>query len=73
VPPPDGDPEPPPEQLKIGTLVRTVMIARYHKAYAQLRSTLTKAGAIVVRVEDDDPVQLILDRLDRLRGVRVRR
>ncbi len=73
VPPPDGEPEEPPQQLKIGTLVRTVMIARYHKAYAQLRATLTRAGALVVRVEDGDPVQLILDRLDRLRGVRVRK
>lgn len=73
VPPPDGEAEESPQQLKIGTLVRSVMIARYHKAYAQLRSSLTRAGALVVRVEDGDPVQLILDRLDRLRGVRVRR
>jgi hypothetical protein len=31
------------------------------------------AGATVVRVDADEPVKLVLDRLDRIRGVRVRR
>jgi hypothetical protein len=50
-----------------------VLTARYQKGYAAVRSALAKSGAVVVRVEDGDPVQLVLDRLDRLRGTRVRR
>ncbi len=43
------------------------------RAYDDLRRTLTEAGAVVVRATDGDPVRLVLDRLDRLRGVRSRR
>ncbi len=59
--------------LRIGGLVKSVLAARYHRGFAELRSSLAKAGATVVRVEDGDPVRLVLDRLDRLRGTRVRR
>lgn len=59
--------------LKIGGLVRSVLVSRYHRRFAEVRSALAKAGATVVRVEDGDPVRLVLDRLDRLRGTRTRR
>src|SRR5205085_10817533 len=81
VPPPDdaqtraghsavSEPRP---AVRIGSLVKSVLTARYQKGYAAVRSALAKSGAIVVRVEDGDPVRLVLDRLDRLRGTRVRR
>ena len=59
--------------FRIGTLVKSVLIARYQRGYAAVRSALAKSGATVVRVEDGDPVLLVLDRLDRLRGARLRR
>jgi hypothetical protein len=59
--------------LKIGGLVKSVLVSRYHRGFAELRTALAKAGATVVRVEDGDPVRLVLDRLDRLRGTRTRR
>ena len=67
-----GSAEPKPG-FRIGTLVKSVLAARYQKGYAAVRAALAKSGATVVRVEDGDPVQLVLDRLDRLRGSRVRR
>ena len=59
--------------LKIGGLVKSVLVSRYHREFAEVRSALAKAGATVVRIEDGDPVRLVLDRLDRLRGTRTRR
>jgi len=59
--------------FRIGTLVKSVLSTRYQKGYAAVRAALAKSGATVVRVEDGDPVQLVLDRLDRLRGARLRR
>jgi hypothetical protein len=38
-----------------------------------MRKALTGVGATVMRVSDGDPVRLVLDRLDRLRGMRSRR
>lgn len=59
--------------FRIGNLVRSVLVSRYHRGYAAMRATFTRAGATVVRLEDGDPVAVVLDRLDRARGVRVRR
>jgi uncharacterized protein (DUF58 family) len=59
--------------LRIGGLVKSVLVNRYHRAYAELRTSLARAGAVVVRVEDGDPVRLVLEQLDRVRGVRTRR
>jgi hypothetical protein len=59
--------------LKLGNLVKSVLTSRYRRGFAEVRSALAKAGATVVRVEDGDPVQLVLERLDRLRGARNRR
>jgi len=68
---PSLEPEKP--GVKLGSLVRSVLVARQQRGFKAVRSALAKSGASVVRFEDGDPVQLVLDRLDRIRGVRVRR
>jgi hypothetical protein len=73
VPPPDDAPARPKGGTRIGGVVKSVLVSRHHRGFAHVRSALAKAGATVVRVEEDDPVQLVLERLDRLRGARVRR
>ena len=44
-------------------------IAGYHRAFFKLRRDFGKLGVAVVRADHDEPVQMVLDRLDRLRGV----
>ncbi len=61
------------DDAKIATVVQSVLIARYHRNFAALRSALAKSGATVVRVDSGDPVRLVLERLDQLRGARIRR
>ena len=58
--------------LSLETVVRTALVRRHHRKYADLKAALAKSGVRVVRVGDGDPVRLVLDRLDRLRGTRVR-
>ncbi|MBA4189970.1 MAG: hypothetical protein C0467_18450 [Planctomycetaceae bacterium] len=53
--------------------VRDRLTKQYHESFKTLRRELGKSGATVMRVNDGDPVQLVLDRLDRLRGLRSRR
>ncbi len=53
--------------------VRDRLTRQYHESFRSLRRELGRAGATVMRVNDGDPVQLVLDRLDRLRGLRSRR
>jgi uncharacterized protein (DUF58 family) len=60
-------------RVKLADMLRSVLVGRFHKGFAELRTTLTRAGASVVRLGADDPIPVVLDRLDRLRGVRVRR
>jgi uncharacterized protein (DUF58 family) len=55
------------------TVVQASLARQYHESYRKLRRALGKVGATVVRVNEGDPVQLVLDRLDRLRGMRSRR
>jgi hypothetical protein len=54
-------------------LVRQSLTKQYHESFKALRRELSKVGATVMRVNDGDPVQLVLDRLDRVRGLRTRR
>ena len=58
--------------LTLGAVVRAAVVRQHHRRYAALRAALAAAGASVVRVGDGDSVRLVLDRLDRLRGSRVR-
>jgi uncharacterized protein (DUF58 family) len=61
------------EPLKLGTLVKQVLIRRTHEQYQHARQHLVQAGATVMLLDATDSVQLVLDRLDRLRTARVRR
>ena len=45
----------------------------YHKAYFKIRREFGRLGVLVVRADQEEPVQMVLDRLDRLRGVGRRR
>jgi len=53
--------------------VRQRLTKQYHESFKALRRDLGRVGATVMRVNDGDPVRLVLDRLDRLRGLRSRR
>jgi hypothetical protein len=44
-------------------------IDAYHRAYFRLRRMFGKLGVLVMRANQEEPVQVVLDRLDRLRGV----
>ncbi|MBA4064205.1 MAG: hypothetical protein C0501_10915 [Isosphaera sp.] len=57
----------------LARLVRESLTRQYHEAFRALRRELGRAGATVMRVSDGDPVRVVLDRLDRLRGLRTRR
>jgi hypothetical protein len=46
---------------------------RFHDAYNRLRRTFARLGVTLVCAASDEPVPLILDRLDRLRSLRRRR
>src|SRR5262245_29891352 len=48
-------------------------VAHYHKAYFRIRRDFSRLGVIVIRADQGEPVQAVLDRLDRLRGVGRRR
>jgi uncharacterized protein (DUF58 family) len=48
-------------------------IAHYHKAFFKVRREFGRLGVLVIRADHDEPVQMVLDRLDRLRGVARRR
>lgn len=41
----------------------------YHRSYFRLRREFGRLGVIVVRADQGEPVQIVLDRMDRLRGV----
>lgn len=62
-----------PAPTGLGGVVETVLADQYARGYTDVRTALTRAGAVVVRVGDGDPIRLVLDRLDRVRGARVRR
>lgn len=48
-------------------------IERYHKNFATVRREFGRLGVTVVRAGHDETVQLVLDRMNRLRGMGVRR
>ena len=45
----------------------------YHRAYFRLRREFGRLGVLVIRADQEEPVQIVLDRIDRLRGVGRRR
>jgi uncharacterized protein (DUF58 family) len=68
-----GDNEPPSTVFGLSgspsmeKLVRRATTARFHRAYLQLRRSFARIGVPVLCARDDDPIPLILDRLERLR------
>lgn len=54
-------------------VVRKSLAAQYQESFRTMRRTLGRVGATVIRVSEGDPVRVVLDRLDRLRGMRSRR
>jgi hypothetical protein len=54
-------------------VVEAALTKQYHDAFRKFRRKLGQVGATVVRVNEGDAVQLVLDRLDRMRGLRSRR
>ena len=55
------------------SLLHAALVRQHHLAYRELRRELSRCGASLVRVDQADAVQVVLDRLDRLRGMRSRR
>lgn len=60
-------------ERRLTELVRQNLTRQYHESFRKLRRQLTHVGATVMRINDGDPVRLVLDRLDRIRGMRSRR
>ena len=58
---------------RIVKIVQDNLTRQYHESFRAMRRELSGVGATVMRVNDGDPVRLVLDRLDRLRGMRSRR
>src|SRR5205823_4259631 len=58
---------------KLVKIVQDNLTRQYHETFRAMRKALARVGATVMRVNDGDPVRLVLDRLDRLRGMRSRR
>lgn len=74
--PAPADPGDEPKKKKrttLGNVIQTSLVDGYHRKYESLRSRLVRAGATVIRVNQSDPVRLILSRLERVRGGGARR
>ncbi|QEL13901.1 DUF58 domain-containing protein [Limnoglobus roseus] len=56
-----------------GKFIHLALTRGYQQRYEKLRTEMARLGAGVVRVTLDDPVRAVLDRIDRLRGMRSRR
>ena len=67
------DMDPAVRNKKISKIVLDNLTRQYHESFRAMRRALSRVGATVMRVNDGDPVRLVLDRLDRLRGMRSRR
>jgi hypothetical protein len=67
------DPRADKHQRRIAQIVQDSLTRQYHESFRTMRRALSQVGASVFRVNDGDPVRLVLDHLDRLRGMRSRR
>jgi uncharacterized protein (DUF58 family) len=57
----------------LGAEMMRDLIVRYQRAYFRVRRAFGRLGVLMIRADEGEPVQMILNRLDRLRGVRRRR
>lgn len=62
-----------PKPVKLLPVIQGALTKQYHESFRKFRRRFGQVGATVVRVNDGDPVQVVLDRLDRMRGMRSRR
>jgi len=62
-----------PSRLNLRSLVEETLIEGYRRKYHAVRAALARAGASVFRFDEDDPIQLILQRLEQVRGARIRK
>ena len=69
--PDDLDPEL--RHRRITKIVQANLTKQYHESFRKMRKALSRVGATVMRASDGDPVRMVLERLDRLRGMRSRR
>ena len=53
---------------KLGQDLRDATTRRYHDAYARVRRAFGRLGVPVVSAATDEPVRLVLERLNRLRA-----
>jgi hypothetical protein len=53
--------------------IRRLMARRYHRAFQRVRRAFVRLQVPVICAVEGDAIPLILDRIDRLRGVRRRR
>jgi uncharacterized protein (DUF58 family) len=60
-------------ESRLMPLIQDALMHQYHESFRTFRRRFGQVGATVVRVNDGDPVQVVLDRLDRMRGMRSRR
>jgi uncharacterized protein (DUF58 family) len=60
-------------RISIRGLVEDALIGGYLDKFDRVRTALVKAGANVFRFDEDDPVPLILQRLEQIRGARIRK
>ncbi len=56
-----------------GRFVHLALMRGYQHRFEELRTNLARVGVPVVRASVDDPVRIVLDRIDRIRGMRSRR
>jgi hypothetical protein len=78
VPPPSSEPISPITVRRAGTvdvqaMVERASIFRLHRAFHKLRRMFARLGVPVVSARGEEPVRLILDRMDRLRMLGRRR
>jgi hypothetical protein len=60
-------------EARVLPVIQDALTRQYHESFRKLRRAFGQVGATVVRVSEGDPLQGVLDRLDRLRGMRSRR
>ena len=58
--------------LKLGSMIDAVLTNRLQKAHERIRKELTRAGATVIRINHDDPVGLVAQRMDQIRLGRIK-
>jgi uncharacterized protein (DUF58 family) len=58
---------------RLALLVQSGLIQQYLRRFTYLRTVLSEVGATVLPLPGKDAVRVVLDRLEKLRGVRIRR